>query len=213
MCAASSQGCRDACLNTAGRGGMIAGAAQMSGHELTVAITHGKMNTVHIARLRKTHEYMTNRAEFMSQLIKDITRLVNYAKSKNLTPAIRLNATSDVKWETVKTDTGETIFERFPTVQFYDYTKIAIRLVSVLPPNYHLTFSLSESNDAQAKAVLGHGKNVAVVFRTKVLPATFMGYPVVNGDETDLRFLDASNVIVGLYAKGKAKKDTSGFVR
>jgi len=45
------------------------------------------------------------------------------------------------------------------------------------------------------------------------MPETYNGLPVFNGDESDLRFLDPQGVIVGLYAKGKAKKDTSGFVK
>ena len=36
--------------------------------------------------------------------------------------------------------------------------------------------------------------------------------PVINGDKTDMRFKDPVGVIVGLKAKGKARKDTSGFV-
>jgi hypothetical protein len=60
---------------------------------------------------------------------------------------------------------------------------------------------------------LANGANVAVVFRTSKYPEKFLGVPVVDGDENDLRFLDPKNVVVGLYAKGKARKDTSGFVR
>ena len=49
--------------------------------------------------------------------------------------------------------------------------------------------------------------------KTEAMPETYLGRPVFNGDESDLRFLDPKNVIVGLYAKGKAKKDTTGFVK
>ena len=79
------------------------------------------------------------------------------------------------------------------------------------PPNYHLTYSLNEDNYNKAIEVLKNGGNVAVVFR-KDLPQNFNGYKVINGDEHDLRYLDEKNVVVGLKAKGKAKKDTSGFV-
>jgi hypothetical protein len=99
----------------------------------------------------------------------------------------------------------------FPTVQFYDYTKIQNR--RDLPANYHLTFSLAESNDEQARLAIANGMSVAVVFRTKDFPTTFMGLPVVNGDETDLRFLDDAGSIIALKAKGKARKDDTGFVR
>ena len=99
-------------------------------------------------------------------------------------------------------------------IQFYDYSKIANR--RNIPDNYHLTFSYSEANpiyQRQTKIALDKGMNIAVVFRNKEnMPKTFLGLPVIDGDKTDLRFLDPSQCIVGLYAKGKAKKDQSGFV-
>jgi hypothetical protein len=107
----------------------------------------------------------------------------------------------------------------FPAVQFYDYTKVTKRLTrETLPANYHLTFSLSENNDAAAGEVLAAGGNVAVVFRTpaireRYMATGFLGHRVIDGDETDLRFMDPANVVVGLYAKGRAKSDSSGFVR
>lgn len=79
-------------------------------------------------------------------------------------------------------------------------------------PNYQLTFSRSESNEAECSAALAHGINVAVVFPDKHFPETFWGHPVINGDAHDLRFRDASPRIVGLNAKGQAKRDTTGFV-
>ena len=94
-------------------------------------------------------------------------------------------------------------------MQFYDYTKIANR--RNLPANYHLTFSLAEDNDYDARRAMGNGMNVAVVFRNR--PVVFMAHKVIDGDISDLRFLDKSVVLVGLSAKAKAKKDTSGFVR
>jgi hypothetical protein len=103
----------------------------------------------------------------------------------------------------------QNIMLAFPNVIFYDYTKLANR--RNLPPNYSLTFSLSEDNDKSAEQALANGLNVAAVFRK--IPPTFLGRTVVDGDVSDLRFLDPSGVIVGLKAKGKAKKDTSGFVR
>ena len=95
--------------------------------------------------------------------------------------------------------------------------------------NYHLTFSLSESNDADAMDALDAGYNVAVVFDIKSrggkLPETFdlkvkdesgvrvKRVPVINADDSDVRFYDPKGVIVGLKAKGDAKSDTTGFVR
>jgi hypothetical protein len=100
----------------------------------------------------------------------------------------------------------------FKTVQFYDYTKRANR--SSLPANYALTFSLSESNESDARAVLARGGNVAVVFRRKAsFPPMYLGAPTIDGDRHDLRFLDPVGSVVALYAKGNAKRDRSGFVR
>jgi hypothetical protein len=144
----------------------------------------------------------------MIDLFDDIRKAIAQSKRLGLTPVFRLNGTSDIAWEKY-TLNEQTVFEAFPNVQFYDYTKILGRKVGHIP-NYHLTFSNADGNlndVMRAKDVM----NVAVVFR-KQLPETYMGKKVINGDETDLRFLDEKNVIVGLKAKGKAKKDTSGFV-
>ena len=188
-CPMASNGCAAACLNTAGRGGMFRKG------ETTNAIQN--------ARIRKTVQFFENRDTFMGELVKDITLAIKQAAKKNMTPVFRLNGTSDIRWETVAVDGNRNVMEMFPTVQFYDYTKLANR--RDLPSNYHLTFSRSESNEHTIPADM----NVAVVF--DVLPDTFLGRPVVNGDDTDLRFLDPQGVVVGLKAKGKAKKDPSGF--
>ena len=188
-CPMASAGCALACLNTAGRGGMFKKG------ETT--------NAIQKARIRKTVQFFENRDTFMGELVKDITLGMKQAERKGMIPVFRLNGTSDIRWETVAVGGFRNVMEMFPTVQFYDYTKIANR--RDLPANYHLTFSRSESNEATIPADM----NVAVVF--DVLPDTFLGRPVVNGDDTDLRFLDPVGVVVGLKAKGKGKKDTSGF--
>ena len=195
VCPGASLACLDACLNTAGRGGIIKKG------ETT--------NTIQKARLRKTLAFFNETETFMLQLAKEIGNSVMLANKHGLTPAIRLNGTSDIRWENEKVGNFANLMEMFPNVIFYDYTKLANR--RNLPPNYRLTFSLSESNDVSAEQALAAGMNVAVVFRN--LPPTFMGRPVIDGDVSDLRFLDPMGVIVGLKAKGKAKKDTSGFVR
>ncbi len=210
VCPMASLGCRAACLNTSGQGGMIKGSGGMCGVDLVAAIKSGRLtNRVQTARIRKTRQFMEKRSEFMTLLIADIKAHIRVSKLHGLTPCIRLNGTSDLRWETVKVN-GRTIFEIFSALQFYDYTKIPNRRVSHIP-NYHLTFSLAEDNDASARVAIENGLNVAVVFRA--MPDTFMGLPVTNGDVSDLRFLDPSPCIVGLSAKAKAKKDTSGFVR
>jgi len=152
---------------------------------------------------------LEDRDTFMDYLITDITKFVRYCSNKGKLPCIRLNGTSDIQWETIKID-GHNIFDIFPTVQFYDYTKIPTRKVEQ-HKNYHLTWSYSEANMKYANLFDRIAYNIAVVFNGD-MPIHFKGREVVNGDESDLRFLDKSNVIVGLKAKGKARKDTSGFV-
>ena len=110
----------------------------------------------------------------------------------------------------------------FPNIQFYDYTKIANRKCKDIP-NYHLTWSYSNANADYAKLLdkaLEQGMNAAVVFRSNFIQVkpkcwhTWKGYPVIDGDQDDLRFLDPrGGHIVALYAKGAAKKDQSGFVQ
>lgn len=191
---AEEAACIDGCLNTAGR---------------------GQMSSVAKGRARKTEWFARDRQGFMRQLVKDILAFAKYCDGKGVQACVRLNGTSDIRWETIKIDgtNGQTLFDIFPNVQFYDYTKIANRKV---PANYHLTFSYSAANPRYAKQVeiaLSRGMNMAVVFRKKEnIPASFMGLPTIDGDRDDLRFLDAANSIVALYAKGKAKHDTTGFV-
>ncbi len=190
VCPKASQGCAASCLNTAGR---------------------GRFDSIQLARLNKTKRFFEDKTNFINDLIKDIAALERKAKRELKKPVVRLNGTSDIQWERLKVVLGKTIFELFPNVQFYDYTKIFTRLLSDLPANYHLTFSASESNETECLEALALGYNVAMVFDS--MPSTYKGFNVVSGDDHDLRFLDAPNSIIGLSAKGKAKKDTSGFVR
>ena len=193
VCAWASKGCADACLNTAGR---------------------GRMTPIQESRIKKTKWFYNDRENFMLQLVKEIGNAIKLAVKKSQTPCFRLNLTSDLAWESQKFN-GVKLMEIFPNVQFYDYTKSVRRMERYLagkfPPNYHLTFSRSESNAEETEKVLSLGGNVAAVFR-KSLPKTWNGYEVINGDETDLRFLDKQNIIVGLVEKGLAKKDETGFV-
>jgi hypothetical protein len=178
----------------------------------------GAMNSVQTARINKTIWFFTEQNSFMQQLVVDIAKIIKKAKKKGLQPLVRLNGTSDIRWETVGfTDTDGieyvNIFAAFPDVTFYDYTKIANR--TELPSNYDVTFSYSGVEGFQpfvTKALLNNMR-MAVVFRKEQdIPATFMGIRVVSGDKSDVRHLDDDGVIVGLYAKGKAKLDTTGFV-
>jgi hypothetical protein len=152
--------------------------------------------------------FFEDRPLFFEQLIKEIGSLIRKAERENLIPAVRLNGTSDIQWEKIRYK-NQTIFGRFPDLQFYDYTKIPNRKT---PLNYDLTFSLSESNEKHARNELSRGRRVAVVFRNE-LPSTFWSVPVVDGDTSDIRFNDPDKCIVGLKAKGTAKYDDTGFVR
>ena len=185
-CPNASAGCRAACLFTAGR---------------------GRFDKVKEARIKKTVYFFQQRENFFADLRLSIKRIVRLAAKRGLIPAIRLNGTSDIAWE----DTG--IMQEFPDVQFYDYSKSPERCKKTLPKNYNLTFSRSESNDKDVTKIAAETKtNIAVVFSSANLPAVYLGRKVVNADNHDLRFLDGENVVCGLKAKGKAKKDASGFI-
>jgi hypothetical protein len=204
-CAKRTAGCTAACLNTAGRGGMFKKGENT--------------NTIQQARIRKTKMFFEDRITFMNLLVKDIELAIKQSARMNLVPVIRLNGTSDLafeKYEVLRNGQSySNIFMAFPELTFYDYTKILGRKVKSIP-NYSLTFSAADGNDADVYSAIAQGYNIAVVFgikKTLPMPETYLGRPVFNGDESDLRFLDPKNVIVGLYAKGKAKKDETGFVK
>ena len=191
-CPKRTAGCTAACLNTAGRGGMFKRG------ETT--------NMIQKARIRKTNYFFNDRAGFMLDLAYDIQKAIRFAERKGLTPVFRLNGTSDLSWEKYEVPVfcTENIFELFPTVQFYDYTKVLGRKVKHIP-NYHLTFSKADGNDSDVAEALMQGMSVVAVYDK--IPE---GVP--SADETDLRFLDPKGIMLGLKAKGRAKKDYSGFV-
>jgi hypothetical protein len=198
VCPHASEGCRIACLYSAGM---------------------GAFDNVKQARIAKTKAFHANPRQFVEDLAKDIEALIRKAQRDGLTPAVRLNGTSDLPWENLGGELKVNLMNRFPDVPFYDYTKNPARARAYaegkLPSNYSLTFSRSESNEPIALQMLQIGVNVAAVFAVKkddALPKSWGGREVVDGDLNDLRFLDAKNVVVGLRSKGKAKKDESGFV-
>ena len=204
-CPKRTAGCTSACLNTAGRGGMFKKG------ETT--------NTIQKARIRKTKMFFENRAEFMADLVKDIELAIKQSEKKGLIPVFRLNGTSDLSFEKYEVIRNgklyRNIFSAFADNIFYDYTKILGRKIADIP-NYSLTFSAADGNDNDVAKAITQGYNIATVFgikKTLPMPDSYLGLPVFNGDESDLRFLDPKQVIVGLYAKGKAKKDETGFVK
>jgi hypothetical protein len=167
------------------------------------------MNCVQKSRINKTLYFINDRQKFLEHLHKEITNYEKLAKSKNLKLAIRLNGTSDLAWERYRFKDHKNIMELFPQIPFYDYTKILNRFNEILPKNYNLTFSKSESNESEIKKLIATDNNIAVVFNK--LPKKYLGRQVVTGDDSDLRFLDPKKTIIGLLAKGRAKKDKSGF--
>jgi hypothetical protein len=188
LCPKATAGCRKACLYGAGRAAIFP--------------------AVKTARIRKTHLMFDNPELFKELLRKDIKALVRKAEKLGYTPAIRINGTSDIAKLAME------LAEEFPTVTFYDYTKLDKPWLRVRP-NYSLTYSYSGENLPMSLQSLQNGINVSVVFDTKkgkALPETWNGYPVIDGDLHDLRFIDPKGVVVGLRAKGDAKHDELGFV-
>lgn len=185
MCEGRSPGCTTNCLRFAGR---------------------GRMDPVQQARVRKTRALIEEPFAFKRDLRDAIRAAVRRAQRMSLIPCFRLNVLSDWRWEGWRPD-GTTILEDFEYETFYDYTALADRNPT---DNYYLTYSRKESNDAACRIALSRGINVAAVFDER--PGEWLGYPVIDGDAHDLRFLDPRPVIVGLSPKGRARDDRSGFV-
>lgn len=199
VCPMSTPECRRGCLSTSGRAGM--------------SILSGD-NKVMGCRIKKTRLFHEHQDFFMDWVIMEIKRYYKQAQNKGHEFSIRLNGTSDIDWVEVKRN-GQNLFEMFPDVKFYDYTKNPVKFWS-LPKNYHLTFSYSGRNTVISKKLLDMGHNVAVVFNVKKetdLPKSFMGYPVVNGDLSDLRPNDGKGVIVGLKWKKIANKEDNEIIK
>ena len=196
VCSHASAGCIESCLVGSGFGGMF--------------------TSVKNGRTERTEYFLKHRNEFMHQVKTEIEKALKKHKGKAIV-TIRLNGTSDIPYENLRVFEGnKNIFEMFPKVKFYDYTKNYTRFDKALPKNYTLTFSRSETNHNKAMEILSRGFNVAMVFDKT--PKKFEGYKVINGDKDDLRFKDPKNVIVGLKYKkmtGKGADNslafTSGF--
>jgi len=193
ICSHASKGCAASCLVGSGFGGMYTNVQQ--------------------GRINKTEFFLKNRIEFLTQLKSEIEKSISKNVDKAI-PTFRLNGTSDLPFEKYGIfEGGKNIFELFPDVQFYDYTKNHLRFDKVLPTNYHLTFSRSETNNEKSLELLRRGINVAMVFDKT--PESYRGYEVINGDTDDLRFLDKrGGIIVGLKYKkmtGKGANNSLAF--
>lgn len=201
LCAFASAGCAAACLYTAGR---------------------GKFSNVKSARVNKSEYFLNDQNAFLYQLIREIDKL---QKKHGNTLVIRLNGTTDIPWENIKTFDCYNLFQIFPYIQFYDYTKNPNRVLKNRFKNYHLVFSRSEefNNQISSNYLLNEGFSVAIVVNkdlykdlsennVKSIFNSDKNVSLVNGDLHDLRFKDTKNSIVYLKAKGDANKDLSGFV-
>jgi hypothetical protein len=192
-CASASPECIRLCINTAGFGGIFPNVIE--------------------SRIARTKLLFENRGDFETRLFRELDNAVKFGLKHNKKVAVRLNVFSDIQWENILPE----IFDQYPTIQFYDYTKHVARMTRFLsgqlPNNYHLTFSRSEKNERFCFPILEKYGNVTVVFNHKnSLPKTWRGFPVISGDNSDLRFLDPVGRIVGLKAKGRARNSTGGFV-
>jgi hypothetical protein len=203
LCPNASNGCKALCLGwTSGQAGMVSNDADI--------------NSVRQSRIDKAGRFMKQRKAYLRDMVRSIELAERKAAREGYKLAVRLNGSTDIAWEGIRDESGQTLLERFPQVQFVDYTKSHKRAMAhargQFPANYSLCFSRSETNEAQCREVLAAGGTVAIVF-AGAAPKAWNGYPTIDGDTHDLRHLDPRGHVVALSPKGrKAKKDTSGFV-
>ena len=193
LCPKASKGCLAACLYTAGR---------------------GKFSNVKTARINKSNYYINDKINFIDQLTKEITKIAAKSIKQNKKIAIRLNGTTDQDFIALikKYNNIDLLNDKeYKNIIFYDYTAILGKLKKYINTNYHLTLSRKEDNEQDILKALRFGGNVAAVFKNG-LPQKYKGFKVIDGDKSDLEMIYNKNVILGLTAKGDAKKDTSGFV-
>lgn len=207
FCIKSTNGCRASCLFFSG---------------------HGKFQKTQQARKKRNLMFLNDKTSFWTYIIRDILSAKKTAQKKGLELCVRLNGTSDVLWEkqyldnivfndkksidlinSINKSNKITIFDLFPDIQFYDYTKTPNRKIDHLP-NYFLTLSRSENNSVDIKKAIDNNESIAVVFNQ--LPEKYKGLSVIDGTKHDLIFLHEKPSVIGLVANGRAKNDTSGFV-
>lgn len=198
VCPFASKECKAGCLATSGRAKMESDTR----HNITSA------------RKTKTCLFAENTDYYMNWLVAEMNAAKALAESQNFEFSARLNGTSDIDFSKILLN-GKSIFELFPDVLFYDYTKDSGKFNN-MPVNYHLTFSYTGRNGKKATELLSKGYNVAVVFnvgKNKPLPAMYKGYPVIDGDLTDYRPSDPNGVIVGLRWKNIKNKAVNEAIK
>ena len=189
VCSHATPECIKECLATSGRAGM--------------EILSGKDKTIQ-SRIKKTRLFHENQEFYMNWLIAEIKTAHRKATNENKGFAVRLNGTSDIDWANV-IHMGKNIFDHFPEIMFYDYTKNHKKFLNK-PLNYDLTLSYTGRNWEACKQMLNKNVNIAMIFNLKVMPKSFEGFEVIDGDITDLRIKDKKGIIVGLHWKRIANK-------
>jgi hypothetical protein len=190
-----SDGCELTCLDGAGR---------------------GRFGTVYQNRLARTHLLFSDWAQFWTRFDGELYEHIEMAEKLGLRVCVRMNTLSDLPWWRMIRPGGQNVFDAWQDVQFYDYTKRPLAEVPYHLDNYHVTKSWGASSTADTlQDAKNRGVNVAVVFQGQ-LPKRFNGHYVINGDKTDLRFLDKTFRIVGLRQKSTPNKQAgvdSGFIQ
>jgi hypothetical protein len=193
LCPYSTPTCRHICLHYTGRN-MI-------------------FKRVTRARTRRTFLFNTHPEIFESRLHAALYETLRECKRKNFGLALRPNLTSDshklvkmfLRWKDNVSEHTEV------PIRIYDYTKIP-KAQGWFPEDYVTVYSWGELTTEEVFYENIECRSVAAVF-AKGFPDRFKGYPVISGEDHDLRFLDARpGVIIAIKARGRAFQDTSGFV-
>jgi hypothetical protein len=185
----NSEYCKQFCLN---------GSGQNKCDELARGIEGSKINQ---SRIKKTRLFHENKAVFMALLIHEINKYKKQAEKRGMGFSVRLNGTSDLSPLAFRDpETGKNILELFPDVQFYDYTKVPTRIKLMQQyPNYDLTLSYNGYNWDECEKFLNEGGKVAVVFFDEKMPKSYHGFPITDGNEYDMRYLDPAKHVIGLH--------------
>lgn len=197
--------CRKPCLNTAGRGGIAMDSYAGSAF----------INNVQRGRYRRTDLYFTDRAGFERAVLVDLDRVARFATKHGYALGVRWNGTSDIDY----VSQHPTLVARAASLGYeqYDYTKRPVSYDSARPVRLVYSLDRGAARDRHAVRYLSAGGTVAIVFAVKpgrALPTEWNGYPVIDGDLSDLRSRDPAGVVVGLRAKGHARAlPVGGFVR